>query len=138
LARAELQLALELAEIADSMAMERFRTAGLRVEEKADGTPVTDADEEIEVALRRLIRSRRPGDAILGEEFGAEGESQSRWYLDPIDRRLAVEGDRAARVEQAGGRFTDLAGHPDPGSGNAIVTNGSLHDQALAVLAGRP
>src|SRR5690625_5301265 len=38
-------------------------------------------------------------------------------------------------VTEAGGTFTDLNGTPGPFGGNAIVTNGLLHDQALAVLA---
>src|SRR5262249_7263479 len=40
-------------------------------------------------------------------------------------------------VEEAGGRFTDLAGTPTIYSGNALATNGRLHDAALALLAGR-
>lgn len=38
-------------------------------------------------------------------------------------------------VTEAGGTFTDLNGTPGPFGGNAIVTNGLLHEQALAVLA---
>src|SRR5699024_247635 len=38
-------------------------------------------------------------------------------------------------VTEAGGTFTDLNGEPGPFGGNAIVTNGLLHDQALEVLA---
>jgi histidinol-phosphatase len=39
-------------------------------------------------------------------------------------------------VEEAGGRFTDLQGNPTIYSGNALVSNGRLHDKALAVLRG--
>src|SRR5207245_740109 len=35
--------------------------------------------------LRARIEASRPGDAVLGEEFGRSGESSRRWYLDPID-----------------------------------------------------
>ncbi len=38
-------------------------------------------------------------------------------------------------VTEAGGTFTDLNGEPGPFGGNAIVTNGLLHEQALEVLA---
>lgn len=38
-------------------------------------------------------------------------------------------------VTEAGGTFTDLNGEPGPFGGNAIVTNGLLHDPALEVLA---
>jgi histidinol-phosphatase len=37
-------------------------------------------------------------------------------------------------VREAGGRFTGLDGRPGPWSGNAVATNGHLHDAALAFL----
>lgn len=37
-------------------------------------------------------------------------------------------------ITEAGGRFTSLDGEPGPWGGNAIATNGLLHDDALAVL----
>ncbi|MGI9079784.1 MAG: histidinol-phosphatase [Acidimicrobiales bacterium] len=37
-------------------------------------------------------------------------------------------------VEEAGGRFTDLAGTPTDDGGNAVSTNGLLHDEVLAAL----
>ena len=40
-------------------------------------------------------------------------------------------------VTEAGGTFTDLNGEPGPFGGNAIVTNGLLHEPALEVLAAR-
>ncbi|MFH1105567.1 MAG: inositol monophosphatase family protein [Actinomycetota bacterium] len=39
-------------------------------------------------------------------------------------------------VEEAGGRFTDVRGERTIGAGNAVATNGPLHDQVLRVLAG--
>ena len=40
-------------------------------------------------------------------------------------------------VEEAGGRFSDLAGRPDVyGGGPALFSNGTVHDEALALLAG--
>ena len=38
--------------------------------------------------------------------------------------------------EEAGGRFTDLAGRPTIYSGSALASNGRLHDEALALLKG--
>jgi histidinol-phosphatase len=35
-------------------------------------------------------------------------------------------------VTEAGGRFTSLAGKPGPWGGNALATNGLLHDEVLA------
>ena len=37
-------------------------------------------------------------------------------------------------VTEAGGRFTSLAGRPGPCGGNALATNGLLHDEVLARL----
>ena len=37
-------------------------------------------------------------------------------------------------VEEAGGRFTDLEGRPRVDGGNALTTNGLLHDEVLAAL----
>lgn len=39
-------------------------------------------------------------------------------------------------IEEAGGRFTDLAGRPDPGTGSGLGTNGRFHDELLTVLGG--
>ncbi|MFI7496525.1 histidinol-phosphatase [Kocuria sp. M4R2S49] len=37
-------------------------------------------------------------------------------------------------VEEAGGRFTSLEGEPGPFGGNALATNGLLHDEVLGML----
>ncbi|MGN0063381.1 MAG: histidinol-phosphatase [Nocardioides sp.] len=39
-------------------------------------------------------------------------------------------------VREAGGRFTSLDGRDGPWGGNAVATNGHLHDTALAFLGG--
>ncbi len=41
-------------------------------------------------------------------------------------------------VTEAGGRFTSLEGVEGPWGGNAVATNGLLHDEVLARLAPRP
>jgi histidinol-phosphatase len=81
---ADLELALALADLADSLSLPRFRAEDLRVETKPDLTPVTDADRTVERALRERIAVERPGDAVVGEEEGAD-EGAVRWVLDPID-----------------------------------------------------
>jgi histidinol-phosphatase len=80
----DLAFALELADLADSLSLPRFRAADLRVETKPDLTPVTDADRAVERALRERIESERPGDGVLGEEEGDSG-GPTRWVVDPID-----------------------------------------------------
>jgi len=248
----DLELALELIDLASEIALPRFRDRDFTVTIKPDGSPVTDVDQAVERALREVLAQRRPGHAVLGEEYGASGDSEWCWYLDPIDgtshfvdgdagwmtfvalgrgsdisvgavamparsrrwwaargegafcngHRLAVSGtprlagavvnddwrsasaqenpghplsavaDRAAAVrlqegqgfltvaagladvalgsgghawdyaaakaivEEAGGRFTDLAGGDRIDAGEAIVTNGRLRDEVLAVVVG--
>lgn len=80
----DLELALALADAADAISLPRFRT-GLPVETKPDLTPVTEADRAVETELRRQLAEARPSDAILGEEYGTEGDSSRRWIVDPID-----------------------------------------------------
>jgi myo-inositol-1(or 4)-monophosphatase len=47
---------------------------------------VTEMDRQSEELLRSHLLSRRPDDAILGEEDGAsEGTSGITWVIDPID-----------------------------------------------------
>jgi histidinol-phosphatase len=82
---AELALAHELADAADAITLDRFRAVALRVERKPDLTPVSDADLAVEDAVRALLASRRPGDAVLGEEHGSTGTGPRQWVVDPVD-----------------------------------------------------
>ncbi|MBI5161719.1 MAG: histidinol phosphatase [Micrococcales bacterium] len=81
----DLAVALTLAAEADLVSLDRYRAADLDVSLKADRTHVTDADRRVESVLREHLARVRPGDAILGEEFGALGDSRRQWILDPID-----------------------------------------------------
>jgi histidinol phosphatase-like enzyme (inositol monophosphatase family) len=67
--------------------LRHFRTSVLTAESKrAEFDPVTVADRAAEIAIRRVIGSRRPNDAILGEEHSATaGTSGLTWVVDPID-----------------------------------------------------
>lgn len=80
----DLALARQIAALASEMALDYFQR-GAPMKYKPDGTPVTHADIEIERSLADILARRRPGDAILGEEFGAVGASSRRWLIDPID-----------------------------------------------------
>jgi myo-inositol-1(or 4)-monophosphatase len=68
--------------------LSRFRRVS--AETKQDGTPVTEADRAAERAIRRVLREATPEIAILGEEYGSEGEAHGRsWIVDPIDGTIA-------------------------------------------------
>ncbi|MDN5757549.1 MAG: histidinol-phosphatase [Tomitella sp.] len=83
---ADLDLALRLANRADSITGKRFRSADLQVQDKPDMTPVTDADVAVERIIRDIVEIERPEDTVLGEEFGGERARTGRqWVIDPID-----------------------------------------------------
>src|ERR671921_2420430 len=81
----DLRLAHVLADDADSLTMDRFKSIDLHVMSKPDLTPVTDADQAVEDGIRRTLSRARSRDAITGEETGSTGHSQRRWVIDPID-----------------------------------------------------
>ena len=82
----DLALALELADAADAITLDRFEASDLKVKSKPDMTPVSDADVAVEEVLRERLAEARPGDSIVGEEFGGETAFEGRqWVIDPID-----------------------------------------------------
>ncbi len=81
----DLALARELADAADAISSARFTALDLVVTTKPDRTPVTDADQAVERAIRELLAEQRPNDGILGEEFGTAGSTTRQWIIDPID-----------------------------------------------------
>ncbi|MCW3814876.1 histidinol-phosphatase [Micromonospora sp. DR5-3] len=84
----DLALAHLLADAADAVSTARFGALDLRVEAKPDLTPVSDADTAVERRIRDLLAEHRPGDGLLGEEYGeqpATGADGRRWVVDPID-----------------------------------------------------
>lgn len=103
----------------------------LAVDTKADESPVTVADREVETALRRLIAERFPAHGILGEEFGSSHTgAEYVWSVDPID-----------------GTRSFISGHPLWGTLLAVVHRGSpvlgvidmpVLDERWIGLAGEP
>jgi inositol-phosphate phosphatase / L-galactose 1-phosphate phosphatase / histidinol-phosphatase len=79
------EFAERLADEAATIALRYFRRP-LAVETKADASPVTAADREIEAFIRERIRKRYPSHGLLGEEHGADaGSGGHTWVIDPID-----------------------------------------------------
>ncbi|MEV6985116.1 histidinol-phosphatase [Sphaerisporangium sp. NPDC051017] len=82
----DLRLAHMMADSADDLTMRRFKAVDLRVDTKPDLTPVSDADQAVEDAIRGTLRRARPRDAVIGEETGRTSGYGSRcWVVDPID-----------------------------------------------------
>jgi len=78
-------LAGALADLARPIIIAHFRT-GTAISDKADASPVTEADRAAEAAMRTAIIDAFPDHGILGEEFGPENtDADYVWVLDPID-----------------------------------------------------
>lgn len=98
------------------------------------GWDAIDKRVGFDALLRRVWRSRAYGDfwsyMLLAEgavDIAAEPEL-ALWDMAALD----------VIVREAGGRFTGLDGRDGPWSGNALATNGRLHDAALAYLGHFP
>ena len=82
---ADIALANELANAAGAVIRPFFRHT-FKMDDKADASPVTEADRAAEAAMRRIIEAEYPRDGIIGEEYGEKSGSTGRvWVLDPID-----------------------------------------------------
>jgi len=57
----------------------------LKVEQKAHNDFVSDADRAAEKAVIDCIHKHYPDHAILAEESGASGDSDTVWIIDPLD-----------------------------------------------------
>ncbi len=74
-----------IADAVSPISMKYFRQS-IDIELKADQSPVTIADREIETAIRQLIEHHYPDHAILGEEHGGDAVMDGPlWVIDPID-----------------------------------------------------
>jgi histidinol-phosphatase len=93
--------------------------------------------------------------SLLGATERTLDVARRAWHMQPFSdfwaHLLVAEGalevafehemspwDNAALqviVEEAGGRFSDLAGAPRFDSGSAVSTNGLVHDEVLALLS---
>lgn len=81
-----------LADRSRRIARRRFRQP-LQVDHKADASPVTDADREIEAMCRTEIARRHPDHGLVGEEFGTlRPDADWVWVIDPIDGTRAFVG----------------------------------------------
>ena len=93
---ADLELALRLADAADSISLPRFRS-GLAVETKADQSPVTEADRFVESELRRMLAEARPDNPVgrkfdfLCQEFNREANTLCSKSADIELTRIGID-----------------------------------------------
>ena len=81
----ELKAALDAARAAAEV-IRGFYQRNVKIEVKADKTPVTEADVRSEEAIRDLLTKRFPSYGFYGEETGkSDMNAESVWLVDPID-----------------------------------------------------
>ena len=159
----ELIVARAAAQQAGTLALD-YQRRGVRPENKADDSPVTEADRESERRIASLLAEAFPQDGLLGEEGTArEARSGRRWIIDPIDGTrdyirgnplwcvlIGLEdGDRTVAgvahfpalgrtywASRGGGAFRD--GVPIRVSNKSHPGESVLMPNGLSLLAGRP
>jgi len=134
-------LALEIARAAAQLVRERA-AEGVTVAatKSSEVDVVTEADRASEALIRRLLRDRRPDDAVLGEEeTESSGTTGVRWIVDPIDGTVnflyglpqyavsiaaEVRGEVVAGVVLNAATGTEYVAHlpDDPTAGGAVAT----------------
>lgn len=83
----EIETAIELAKRGGELALEVY-ARDFSAAEKADRSPVTEADRRVNDFVCPALREAFPGDLVIGEESGFDGvipASGRVWFVDPID-----------------------------------------------------
>ncbi len=71
---------------ASGAVVRRYFRSSLAITDKGDLSPVTVADREAESIIRTIITAQRPGDGVIGEEYGEKNpDAEYVWVIDPID-----------------------------------------------------
>jgi histidinol-phosphatase len=116
----------DIANEAGSIAMKYFRSNGMQVERKRDGTAVTQADREVEEMARAKVEVSGLALDVLGEEMGGTqgkppSSAKARLIIDPIDgteefsRGIQTFGTLLA-IEREGEIVAGLASAPGLGA----------------------
>lgn len=126
-----------IAREAGKIALQHFKSLDqLEVEVKGRQDYVSQADREVEAAIRALLEEEFPGEGFLGEETGGE-IAEPMWVVDPIDgttnflRGIPLWGISIAWV--AGGK-TQVGVIHEP----ALDAMTSATADGAATLNGRP
>jgi inositol-phosphate phosphatase / L-galactose 1-phosphate phosphatase / histidinol-phosphatase len=152
-----IRFAARLADIAGRVARQHFRNSALTVEAKPDLSPVTQADREIEQALRRELAAAHPGHGFVGEEFDpVKADADLVWVVDPIDGTKAFlagkptfgtliallrEGEPLLGVidhAALGERWIGAAGHPTTHNDKPVRTRRCPALTAAVLYASSP
>ncbi len=81
-----LSAGLAAVQAAERVVLHHFRRPDLAIQAKCDGSPVTEADQASELAVREVLGQATPEIPVLGEEHGDDDpDAPLRWVVDPID-----------------------------------------------------
>ncbi|WP_156756357.1 inositol monophosphatase family protein [Actinokineospora pegani] len=95
--------------------------------DKGGGDFATGVDLAAEFAIREVLREARPGDAVVGEEYGG-GSGSRTWLVDPLCGTLNYAARTplvAVNVALRVGDLVAVAVSADPLSGEAFWTGGA-------------
>lgn len=125
-----IEIANRLADAARPIVRKYYRTA-VTVDVKADASPVTIADREVEHAMRDILQTACPDHGILGEEHGRENiDAEYVWVLDPIDGTKSFITGKPS--------FTTLIALCKDGFPVLGVIDQAITDERWLGVAGRP
>jgi myo-inositol-1(or 4)-monophosphatase len=146
----DLDVALAAAAAGATELSARYRSSGVRDNATSKGLPrdlVTDADRASEAAVLAVLKSARPGDAVIAEETAAKAAPGGRtWIVDPLDGTvnfahgipffcvsvgLVVDGAPAVGVVQAPVLGELFAG----ATGSAMLNHAPIRVSATRSLA---
>ncbi|HET6987959.1 MAG TPA: inositol monophosphatase [Kribbella sp.] len=77
------QVAITAAEAGAAVVRDKFGGA-LERYAKSSTDFATEADLESERAIMSVIQAACPDDAVIGEEYGASGQAERTWLVDPL------------------------------------------------------
>ena len=85
-----LNFANSFADISGSILRKNF-FKNFKIEEKNDGTLVTEIDIKIESKFRNFLKKKFPDHGVVGEEFGTyQNNNEYVWVIDPWTERTVL------------------------------------------------
>lgn len=123
----DVEVATEAARAGAAVALASYRRDPER-HDKGGLDFATDADLGAERAVRTTLGRLRPGDAVTGEEYGADGDAERTWLVDPICGTLNYAAGLplfAVNVALRERGEVRVAAVADPASDEVLVTDGA-------------
>lgn len=85
----------------------------------------TEADLAAERAILDVLRTARPGDAVIGEEYGADGQATRTWLVDPLCGTLNFAAETPLFSVNVALQGTGVAAVAQPLTGEVFWTDGT-------------